>query len=166
MSKRFLIIQWCVLLLLISTSSFAAENDVPKSLQLIASALTDSTQLSNKVVYVDFWASWCTPCRKSFPWMKGLQDSYQSLGLQVVAVNLDKDHRAAQAFLTEMKAPLAVIFDSTGSLAKSYHLQAMPMSFLYGRDGNLRTSHEGFLPKDTLDLSAQIRKLLAESVSK
>jgi cytochrome c biogenesis protein CcmG, thiol:disulfide interchange protein DsbE len=166
MSKRLLTFLLCIFLLFISTFSFAATNDVPKSIKLIASALTDSTQLNNKVVYVDFWASWCTPCRQSFPWMKELQENYRSKGLQVVAVNLDKNHKAAQAFLGETKAPFAVIFDSTGSIAKSYHLQAMPMSFLYGRDGNLRTSHEGFLPKDTLELNILIRKLLTESVSK
>jgi len=166
MFKRLLIVLSCTLLLSISAFSFAAVNDPPKSIKLIASALSDSAQLKNKVVYVDFWASWCTPCRKSFPWMKELQDSYRSKGFQVIAVNLDKDHKAAQAFLEETKAPFAVIFDSTGSLAKSYHLEAMPMSFLYGRDGNLRTSHEGFLPKDTVDLNALVRKLLAESVSK
>jgi thiol-disulfide isomerase/thioredoxin len=152
--------------LLVSTFSFAAPKDAPKSLQLIVSALTDSTQLTDKVVYVDFWASWCVPCRISFPWLKQLQDNYRSQGLQVVAVNLDKDHKAAQAFLTEMKVPFTVIFDSTGSIAKSYQLQVMPMSFLYGRDGKLRTNHEGFQAKDTLELNALITKLLAESVPK
>ena len=166
MLKRLPAILTCILLLSTSAFSLAAPSDVTKSIRLIASALPDSTQLNNKVVYVDFWASWCTPCRKSFPWMKALQESYRAQGLQVVAVNLDKDRKAAQTFLAEMKALFPMIFDSTGSIAKSYQLQAMPMSFLYDRDGNLRTSHEGFLPKDTLDLNALVKKLLAESVSK
>jgi|WetSurMetagenome_2_1015567.scaffolds.fasta_scaffold639513_1 thiol-disulfide isomerase/thioredoxin len=166
MSKKILFVLSFALISLVSSLSFAASKDAPKSIQLIASVLTDSTQLTDKVVYVDFWASWCVPCRISFPWLKQLQDSYRSQGLQVVAVNLDKDHKAAQAFLAEMKVPFAVIFDSTGSIAKSYQLQVMPMSFLYGRDGKLRASHEGFLAKDTLDLNAQIRKLLAENVSR
>ncbi len=117
----------------------------PQSIAVLDSLLAGATPLDSHVVYVDFWASWCVPCRQSFPWMKQLNDKYASRGLQVVAVSVDKSAIPANKFLKEMDVPFKVIYDSTGTLAKLYNLEAMPTSFVYGRDGKLRTDHRGFL---------------------
>lgn len=138
----------------------------PKSVAVIDSVLAGSVQLQGKVVYLDFWASWCVPCRQSFPWMATLKQKYDSLGLQIVTVNLDKDHAAAAKFLDELKSPLKVVYDSTGSLAKSYNLEAMPTSFVYDRMGKLRSINRGFAPKEAAVTDSLIRSLLEEGRKK
>lgn len=129
---------------------------------MLDSVAADSVITAGHVVYVDFWASWCLPCRKSFPWMKDMLERYRKQGLQVVTVNLDHDPKAARKFLADMQSPLPVVFDSKGSLAKLYHLEVMPTSFIYGRDGKLRERHQGFQPDNTWEVESLIRSLLAE----
>jgi thiol-disulfide isomerase/thioredoxin len=96
-----------------------------------AKAATDTSEFDlssfrGQVVYLDFWASWCAPCRKSFPWMRGMQERYANRGFAVVAVNLDRDSKSAQEFLEKNAAPFRVIYDSKGTLAKAYKVAAMP----------------------------------------
>jgi thiol-disulfide isomerase/thioredoxin len=151
---------------LLGLSAQIRAESAPKSLDVIESVLGGSAELNNKVVYLDFWASWCVPCRKSFPWLAALTNKYDSLGLQIITVNLDKDHAAATRFLNELKSPLRVVFDSTGSLAKLFSLEAMPSSFIYDRSGKLRTTNRGFSPKDTLHIESLVRSLLEENPKK
>ncbi len=156
---------YAVITLVFLTPSARSE-DNQKSLAAIKAALPDSIELTGKVVYVDFWASWCAPCRRSFPWMKTLQTKYADKGLQIITVNVDRDAEAAKTFLAETKAPFKVIYDARGELAKLFELQAMPTSYVFGRDGNFRESHRGFNPKDTLKIEESIKALLAEKAGK
>ena len=144
----------------------AAAKDVPQTLTIIDSVVTDSADLHGNVVLVDFWASWCRPCRSSFPWMNQLEHRFAGKGLRIVTVNLDKDPALARKFLSEMNSSLPVVYDSTGSLAKVYNLDVMPTSFIYGRDGKLREKHKGFEPKDTDSLESLIYGLLKEESPK
>ena len=100
-----------------------------------------------KVVVVDFWASWCGPCRRSFPWMNAMIEKYSDDGLVIVAVNLDKDRAAADAFLAEIPAQFAIEFDPEAAIATEYGVEAMPSSFVFGRDGELVARHLGFKVK-------------------
>jgi thiol-disulfide isomerase/thioredoxin len=118
--------------------------------------------LRGKVVLVDFWASWCGPCKKSFPWMNSLLEKHSSEGLVILAVNLDKKRADADAFLAKQEAGPRIVFDPGGVLAKSYALQAMPSSFIYDRRGTLREKHLGFTEKDAKGLEEKIIELLAE----
>jgi thiol-disulfide isomerase/thioredoxin len=140
----------------------ARAGDAPETIAAMDSVAADSIPLAGNVVYVDFWASWCVPCRESFPWMKALLDKYHARGLRVITVNLDRKPDAGKKFLKELNSPLPVVFDSKGSLAKRYHLAAMPTSFVYGRDGKLRTRHEGFRSEDSAALETLINTLLEE----
>ncbi len=155
-----------ILALLLFTSPLINAADVPNTTAVVDSALGHSLDLKGKVVYVDFWASWCVPCRGSFPWMKKLADMHGKDGLEIVTINLDKDPKAAKKFIDDMKSPFPVVFDSTGTLAERYHLQVMPTSFIYGRDGQLRDRHEGFRPDKTVDVETEIESLLKEEVKK
>jgi len=137
-----------------------------RSLQPIKTALPDSAVIAGKVVYVDFWASWCVPCRQSFPWMKRLQERYRDQGLRIVAVTVDKEIPAARQFLKETGAEFTVIYDSTGTLAKAFDLKAMPTSFIFGRDGRYDSQHRGFVPKDTTAIEATLKNLLAQKAPK
>ena len=154
------------LLLGVVLSSPVQSKATGKGLEIIKSVLPDSTVVKNNVVYVDFWASWCAPCGQSFPFMNELQEAYGAKGLKIVTINLDKDHEQAQDFLDRLKSPLEVVFDSTGSLAKKYDIDAMPSSFIYGRDGTLRAHHQGFSDKDTVYLDSVVRTLIEEKQPK
>jgi len=106
-----------------------------------------SDSLAGKVVLIDFWASWCEPCRKSFPWMSDLQKRRAAEGLVIVAINLDKERDKADAFLDQHPAPFLVAFDPEGKTAEAYHVSGMPTSVLVGRDGTILETHIGFDPK-------------------
>ena len=105
-------------------------------------AVLDS--LRGKVVWVDFWASWCEPCRKSFPWMKSMASRYGPKGFTIVAINLDKQRDDAEAFLGRYEAPFTVAFDPSGRTAEAYEVKAMPTSFLIDRGGSIVYTHAGF----------------------
>ena len=116
--------------------------------------------LQGKVVYVDFWASWCGPCRQSFPWMKTLYDRYASKGLVIVAINLDKDRGAAESFLQKFPAPFTVAFDPSGKTAKAFKVWGMPTSYIVSRTGTVLSTHAGFDPKRAAALESEIAALL------
>jgi cytochrome c biogenesis protein CcmG/thiol:disulfide interchange protein DsbE len=97
-----------------------------------------------KVVVVDFWASWCVPCRRSFPWMNTMQARYGDRGLVVVGVNVDRERAAADRFLAEVPADFRIHFDSEGRLAEEFGVEAMPSSYVIGRDGEIVARHLGF----------------------
>ena len=121
-----------------------------------------SDSLRGKLIYIDFWASWCEPCRRSFPWMRHLQETLGEQGLTTLAINVDKDRAAAAAFLEKYPAPFpagfAIAFDPAGSTAHAFKVSGMPSSFLIGRDGAILWSHVGFDPKKTTQIETLIRE--------
>jgi thiol-disulfide isomerase/thioredoxin len=127
-----------------------------------ADAPVDLQEFRGRVVYLDFWASWCGPCRQSFPWMQRLKSTYEDQGLAVIAVNLDTSRADADKFLTQFRPTFEVRFDPTGTLAELYKVRGMPSSVLIDRHGVVRFSHVGFRPVDGPAYEAQVRELLAE----
>lgn len=118
--------------------------------------------LHGKVVLLDFWASWCSPCLRSFPWMNDLQQKHAGEGLVVVAVNLDQDRALADGFLDKVPAQFRVEYDGTGDLARQFGVKAMPTSFLIDRAGKVRARHAGFREKQRHEREQQIEQLLKE----
>lgn len=135
-------------------------------LQQAASASADDTlDLSaheGKVVIVDFWASWCVPCRRSFPWLNSMYDRYGEDGLVIIGVNLDQERTAADEFLHEFPAKFSIHYDVSKELAKSYGVVAMPTSYLVGRDGAIRKTHYGFKVKKQDEYESAIVEALTE----
>ncbi|MGB5164775.1 MAG: TlpA disulfide reductase family protein [Woeseiaceae bacterium] len=109
-----------------------------------------------KVVLLDFWASWCVPCRRSFPWMNEMQQKYADAGLVIIAVNLDNDAAEAATFLKEYPAQFEIAYDTDKQLARSYNVQAMPTSYLLDRDGATIERHLGFKSAKTDEYEAAI----------
>jgi thiol-disulfide isomerase/thioredoxin len=122
----------------------------------------DLAALRGHVIYLDFWASWCGPCRQSFPWMQTLKNTYEGQGLTIVAVDLDTDRVDADKFLRQFKPTFDVRFDPEGKLAELYNIKTMPSSVLIDRRGVARFTHMGFRPVDGAVYEAQLRELLAE----
>jgi cytochrome c biogenesis protein CcmG/thiol:disulfide interchange protein DsbE len=122
----------------------------------------DLTGLRGRVVYLDFWASWCGPCIQSFPWMETMKSTYEGQGLRIVAVNLDRDRADADKFLSRFHPTFDVRFDPKGELAEFYKVQGMPSSVLIDRHGVARFRHVGFRPIDGAMYEAQVRELLSE----
>ena len=112
--------------------------------------------LRGKVVLVDFWASWCEPCKKSFPWMTSMQTRFGAKGFDVVAVNLDKNPDQAIAFLDQFPVQFPIAFDSKGKTAEAFDVSVMPSSFLIDRRGRIVYTHRGFDPAMTAPMEAAI----------
>ena len=117
-------------------------------------------QYRNQVVYVDFWASWCAPCKHSFPWLNQMQERYGEDGFKVIAINVDKDKAKAQKFLERMPACFDIAYDPEGEVADLYSLKVMPSSYLIDRDGNLVYAHKGFKSSDGSHMEDRIKKLV------
>jgi len=149
-------------LLFLAAAVPGVAEDPPAEAPAEAPAALDLSAYHGKVVYLDFWASWCVPCKQSFPWMMELLERHAEQGLVVLTVNVEPDRDAADAFAERMHSTLPVIYDPEGKLAAAYALEAMPSSFVYGRDGSLRATHLGFHPKETAQMEAEIQKLLSE----
>ena len=116
--------------------------------------------LRGKVVYVDFWASWCAPCRQSFPWMRSMDEKYKKDGLVIVAVNLDKDVNAAEGFIQQFTPPFTIAFDPAGKTADAYNVQVMPSSFIVDRTGAVVYAHEGFEESKSQAIEEKIKEAL------
>ena len=121
----------------------------------------DLAAMSGQVVYVDFWASWCGPCRLSFPWMNEVQARHQAQGLRVVAVNLDAKRADADRFLAANPARFTIAFDDKGDTPRRWAVKTMPSSALVGRNGRVLWVHRGFRDEDRKDLDERLAAALA-----
>lgn len=115
-----------------------------------------------KVVYLDFWASWCGPCKLSFPFMDNLPYTFPGKDLVVIAVNVDHSRKKAEAFLRQVGTEVPVIYDPKGILATRFHVKDMPTTFLIGRDGKVRYVHEGFYQGKEPEYVSHVAELLNE----
>ena len=155
MTKRTLFTRALLAFFMISISQNALSDPIKAFQQKL-------TQYQGKVVYVDFWASWCGPCRKSFPWMNNLKKTYQAQGFEIVSINLDRDLQLAEKFLAHYPASFDVIYDPNGLLAKKYHVKGMPSSFILNRKSEVTSVHVGFTKQKSQQYQQEILTLLAQ----
>jgi len=158
MSKSIKLVIFTALFCLFGTAS--ASEPAPAFKIPTAKGMVDLSKLKGQVVYLDFWASWCVPCRKSFPWMDEMQRKYKKDGFIIVAVNLDKERAPIDKFLKKNPVNFTIAYDPGGQLAKSYKLAGMPTSYLIDRLGHIQEHHVGFRKKDQAKLEAKIKNLL------
>jgi cytochrome c biogenesis protein CcmG, thiol:disulfide interchange protein DsbE len=126
-----------------------------------AASPIDVGEFRGRVLYLDFWASWCAPCQQSFPWMQAMKDAYGAQGLSVVAMNLDQHRPDAERFLARFHPNFDVRFDPQGEAAERFKVQGMPTSVIIDRRGVVRFTHIGFRPVDRAIFESELRELLA-----
>ena len=165
MQTLIAVILGTALLLSGAQGAWAADNHASVSTNRIASSATAASSIDwaayqGKVVLVDFWASWCEPCRQSFPWMQAMQQKYADQGLVIIAVNVDREPAKAAAFLQAHPANFAIRYDPEGRLAKQFNVQGMPSSFVLGRDGKPAAKHQGFFQAKQASYEAELVRLL------
>jgi thiol-disulfide isomerase/thioredoxin len=126
---------------------------------------SDLSQYKGQVLYVDFWASWCGPCAKSFPFLNEMHEQLKGQGLQIVGVNLDENADEAKAFLAKYPASFTVVADVSKQCAKDFEVKAMPSSYIIDRKGIVHHIHLGFRPGEAKELRVLVEKLLNEKVA-
>jgi len=117
-------------------------------------------KLKGRVVYVDFWASWCGPCRRSFPWMNDMQQKYGARGFTIVGVNVDKRRPDAARFLEQTPAAFTVVYDEAGRTPEAWGVKGMPSSYLVDAAGKVVAVESGFRDEQKAVLEERIRALL------
>lgn len=120
----------------------------------------DLTRFRGKVVLIDFWASWCQPCRHSFPWLNAMQAKYGDRGLVIIGVNVDRERADADRFLQDVPAKFQIVYDPAGTLAARYDLPGMPVSYVIGPKGDIVARHIGFRAGLSTEREAEVQKLL------
>lgn len=125
--------------------------------------LAEVQKTKGQYIYIDYWASWCGPCRQSFPWMNALQAKLGPKGLKVVAVNVDAKRADADKFLTHTPAQFTIAYDPQGESAKKLAIKTMPTSMLVSPEGRVLFVHSGFRTEETGQLETKIAAAMAVS---
>ncbi|MEJ2142502.1 MAG: TlpA disulfide reductase family protein [Gammaproteobacteria bacterium] len=114
------------------------------------------------VVMINFWASWCGPCRQEMPLLDAMYKKYKRLGFTIWGVNIEPDSSNAQRLLKDIPVSFPILFDTANKVSKMYNVSAMPSTVLVDRNGNLRYIHKGYKPGDESEYRRLAKKLLRE----
>lgn len=114
------------------------------------------------VVMINFWATWCGPCRQEMPLLDELYGRYQRVGFSLLGINIDDDSRRAMAMVKELGVRFPVLFDEEKKVSKLYEVEAMPLTILLDREGTVRHIHYGYKPGYEQKYLNEIRSLLRE----
>lgn len=117
---------------------------------------------TGNVMLINFWASWCAPCREEMPYLNAIHNEYADLGVIVWGINVDEKQKDADKAIKRLKVKFPVLFDSANKVAELYKVDAMPTTLIIDRDGNIRYLHRGYQKGYELDYEKQIGELLSE----
>ncbi len=120
------------------------------------------SELRGQVVMINFWASWCAPCRKEMPLLQKIYKKYKKLGFTLLGVNVEQNSAAAKNYLKDVKVSFPILFDTTNKTSKLYNVSAMPTTIIIDRSGNMRFIHKGYKAGYENSYKKQIKKLLRE----
>jgi peroxiredoxin len=118
--------------------------------------------LRGQVVMINFWATWCGPCRQEMPHLEALYQRYESLGFTLLGVNVEQDPKGADKWLQETPVSFPILFDPENKVSKLYDVEAMPSTVIVDRAGNVRFIHHGYKPGYEDEYQTQVRALLRE----
>jgi thiol-disulfide isomerase/thioredoxin len=120
------------------------------------------SEMTGNVVLINFWASWCGPCREEMPLLNALHKKYAPLGFTVLGVNVEEQLDGARGFLSNVPVDFPILLDNTNKVSKQYKVIAMPTTVVVDRDGNMRYLHEGYKPGDEKKYRQMVKKLVRE----
>ena len=166
MQKMVIICRSALFLLLCLGSSVAlalGPGDPAPEFELSQIDLEQALTLNDyrgKVVYIDFWAAWCGPCRKSLPLYEALQSRLPTESFQMLAINLDEETADARAFLDKHPVSYPIGLNPDGWVAAAYAIKVMPSSFLVDQQGNISAIYAGFEPSHIEVIEHDIRALI------
>jgi peroxiredoxin len=120
------------------------------------------SEMAGNVVLINFWASWCGPCREEMPLLNDLHKKYEPLGFAVFGVNVEEDVKGATGFLQNFPVDFPVLLDSANQVSKQYKVIAMPTTVLVDRDGKVRYLHQGYKSGDEIKYQQMVKKLVRE----
>ena len=120
------------------------------------------SEMRGDVVMINFWASWCGPCRQEMPLLEEMYKKYSDLGFVLLGVNVEEDSSKAGELLREIPVSFPILYDNTNKVTKLYKVVAMPSTVMVGRDGNMRYLHRGYLPGYEAEYVKQIKELIKE----
>lgn len=120
------------------------------------------SEMAGNVVLINFWASWCGPCREEMPLLNALHKKYEPLGFTVLGVNVEEQADNARGFLKDFPVDFPVLLDSRNQVSKMYKVIAMPTTVVVDRDGNMRFLHKGYKPGDEKKYRKMVKKLVRE----
>lgn len=141
-----------------ASSSLAPSFSLPSR----AGEVVSLDKLKGQVVMLNFWASWCGPCRQEMPLLEQMHKRYGSLGFTLLGVNVEENTADAEKWLTQTPVSFPVLFDKENKVSKLYDVNAMPSTVFIDRKGNVRYLHRGYKPGDESEYLNQIRALLKE----
>lgn len=114
------------------------------------------------VVLLNFWASWCGPCRQEMPLLEGMYKKYKKLGFTILGVNVEQDSSKAKSYLSDISVSFPILYDNANTASKLYNVSAMPTTIIIDRNGNMRYLHKGYKPGYEKDYKKQIKALIRE----
>ncbi len=120
------------------------------------------SEFRGQVVLLNFWASWCGPCRQEMPALDKLHKRYSKLGFTVLGVNVEEDSAQAKRMLKEVRVSFPILFDTQNTASKLYQVAAMPTTVIIDRDGNMRYLHKGYKPGEESVYKKWVKKLIRE----
>ena len=151
--------------LLIAGSAYADINAGPAPDFTLKSDSGSNLRLSEfrgEVVMINFWASWCGPCRQEMPLLDQLYTRYNPLGFTILGINVEEDSKLAEKLLEEIPVNFPILFDTENAVSEKYNVVAMPSTIMVDRDGNMRYLHLGYMPGYEVDYETQIKELIRE----
>jgi peroxiredoxin len=154
-----------ILALLISMNTYGAkigETAPDFTLKSMSGQNFNLTEQRGNIILINFWASWCGPCRQEMPVLQELQDKYQDLGVQVWGINVEQENQAGRDFLANLDLSFSIFFDETNKLSEAYNVEAMPTTVIVDRDGIVRYVYRGFKKGYGKKYAKAIKKLIRE----
>jgi thiol-disulfide isomerase/thioredoxin len=151
--------------LLLAQTALAASASVPAADFALKSRSGENVRLSElrgQVVMVNFWASWCGPCRQEMPLLDDIYQKYNKMGFTLLGVNIDEDPAMADKILKDIPVSFPILLDSKNSVSELYGVDAMPTTILVDRDGNKRFLHRGFKAGYEKSYEEQVKNLIRE----
>lgn len=159
--KYFLIL----FMLVFSPLTLAVTDSGPAENFTLKSASGENIRLSEyrgQVVLINFWASWCGPCRQEMPHLDAIHKKYEPMGFTVFGINVEQDRKMADKILRDIPVSFPILFDDSNLVSELYKVDAMPVTVLVDRNGDIRFMHRGYKPGYEDEYEKQVRTLIKE----